>query len=110
VVARKRGYIRSLSLRTSNPSHDETFNAFNRAWLHKHFKTLLGHLLTFHPSAVDKEIIVDLLVWLPQGEKGLMARGPAIMLNYTPYLIIVFIHLKIISQCEHNVEKYNSMA
>jgi hypothetical protein len=65
VVARKRGYIRSLSLRTSNPSHDETFNAFNRAWLHNHSKTLLGHLLTFHPSAVDKEIIVDLLVWLP---------------------------------------------
>jgi hypothetical protein len=40
-----------------------------------------------------------------QGEKGFMARGPAIMFNYTPYLIIVFIHLNIMSQIEHTVEK-----
>jgi hypothetical protein len=46
----------------------------------------------------------------PQEEKGLMARGPATMLNYTPYLIIVFIHLNLVSQFEHNVEKYDSMA
>jgi hypothetical protein len=47
---------------------------------------------------------------ISQGEKGLMARGPAIMFNYTPYLIIVFIHLNIMSQIEHTVEKYDSMA
>jgi hypothetical protein len=35
-----------------------------------------------------------------QGEKGLMAKGPAIMLHFTPYLNIVVIHLNIMSGFE----------
>jgi hypothetical protein len=45
-----------------------------------------------------------------QGEKGLMAKGPAIMLNVTPYLSIVVIHLDIMSGFEYDVAKCNSMA
>jgi hypothetical protein len=47
---------------------------------------------------------------LAQGEKGLMAKGPAIMLNFTPYLNIVVIHLNIMSGFEYTVAKCNSMA
>jgi hypothetical protein len=45
-----------------------------------------------------------------QGEKGLMAKGPAIMLNFTPYFNIVVMHLNILSDFEYNVAKCNSMA
>jgi hypothetical protein len=38
-----------------------------------------------------------------QGEKGLMARGAAIMLILTPHLHSVLIHLHILSGCEHDV-------
>jgi hypothetical protein len=44
-----------------------------------------------------------------QGEKGLMAKGPAIMLTVTPYLSIVVIHLDIMSGFEY-VARCNSMA
>jgi hypothetical protein len=50
-------------------------------------------------TRVDLE---DSAGWPAQGERGLMARGPAIMFNFTPYLIVMFIHLNIMSQCEHN--------
>jgi hypothetical protein len=47
---------------------------------------------------------------LTQGEKGLMAEGSAIMLNFTPYLKIVVIHLDIVSEIECSVAKCDSIA
>jgi hypothetical protein len=44
------------------------------------------------------------------GEKGLMAKGPAMMLNFTTYLNTVVIHLNIMSGFEYNVAKCNSIA
>jgi hypothetical protein len=44
-----------------------------------------------------------------QGQKDIMPRGPAIMLNFSPCLNIVYIHLRILSGCEQNVAKYDIM-
>ena len=62
MVKKKRGYIRSLSTRANNPSHDETFNEYNSLWMHAHFKELLAMLMSVHPTVVPQEIIGDLLV------------------------------------------------
>jgi hypothetical protein len=47
---------------------------------------------------------------LSQGERRLMAKGTAIMLNFTPYLNIVVNHLNIVSGFQYNVAKCNSIA
>lgn len=62
VVGKKRRNIRTLSMREKDPSYEVIFNSYNCAWMHRHFRDLLGHLLTVHPTPVKKEVIKDMLV------------------------------------------------
>jgi hypothetical protein len=60
----KRRNIRTNSAKAkgANVSYEQTFNAYNCRWMHKHFRALLRHLLTIQPTAVPLNVLKDMLV------------------------------------------------
>lgn len=62
VIQKKRGYIRSLALRSSSPSQDQVFNSYNCAWMHIWFLRLLEDMLKMNATAVPEEVLKDMLV------------------------------------------------